>query len=193
MTRLFYFCLAVFAVAAPGAAQTQAAPAQVRHVTATDKRIRALTKPGEAALVIESRRSRPLEVRAPEGTSTVDWMFRVSDVVLLIVADDVRSQLTRNEDWITSTVEASILEVLKTPDALPQQRGDRVLFEADGGQLIVDGVLVTATVPWAKQVEALKRYFLLAGINKDTKTLVVGPAGLYEIADSLRQRAARAR
>lgn len=142
-----------------------------------------LVKPNESTLIVESRRSPPLEVLPPAGTSALDWMFQISEVVLVVSVDDTRSQITASEDWITSTVQASVIEVLKAPGRLSLKASDQVSFEEDGGEAVVGGVLITAVVPWAKHVATGTRYLLFAGVNKKTGALVVDPAGLYEIPE----------
>jgi hypothetical protein len=101
-----------------------------------------------------------------------------------MAVDDVRARLTLKENWITSRAEGLVLETLKLPDWLPMKVGDRISFENDGGELVVDGVIVTATVSWARPVQPLKRYLVFAAFDNDTKALVIGPTGFYEVAES---------
>ena len=165
-------------------AQTNTPDSQVRRVKASNTPIIALIEPGEDALVIESREPGPLEVMPPDGTSKVEWMFHRSPAIFVLVVDDVRPQLTPDEDWITSQAAGSVLEVIKAPDWWGMTVGDRILFEDNGGQIQVAGATVTAVVSWARPVKPLKRYLVFASVDRANKALGIGPTVLYEIIES---------
>jgi hypothetical protein len=178
----------VLACTASALVLAQGSQAQSRRVTASGRPVAELIQPGDETLVVESRRSRPLTVLPPTGVPQVDWLVKVSDSVLVVTVDDVDARLTDNESWIKSRVTATVGEVLKAPASRPVQPGERVGFEQDGGQLVVAGKLVKATVPWATPVEPFGRYLVFASVNKKTKELVFDNSSMYEITGAGRLR-----
>jgi hypothetical protein len=57
----------------------------------------------------------------------------------------------------------------------PLTVGQVVSYQQEAGQAVIGGATFTAIVPWAKPVEASKRYLVFVGVNKEAGTWVIGP------------------
>ena len=152
------------------------------------KLLQEVVLPGEKAVVVVSKRSRPHEVLPPKNTSAVDWLTRISDTVFVVFVQAIEPRLTADETWITSRVTLSVAEVLKDAPARPIRMGESVSFEQDGGTLAIDGTKVSAVVPWASAVQESGRYLVFAAIDKDTKELIFDNSSTYEITATGRLR-----
>jgi hypothetical protein len=153
----------------------------VRHILVSDQRIADVILPGEAELVVESRRSRPLEVAPPAGVSAIDWLVRGSDLAFIMFVNDVNSRLTDNQTWITSQVSGSVLEVVKGSPVRPLQVGDHVGFEQDGGEITLVSTKVIARVRWATPVQSYRRYLVFSSVDDSTKELIFDNSTMFDL------------
>lgn len=170
------------------ALQAQAPSSQVRQVPMSGKLLQEVVLPGEKAVVVVSKRSRPHEVLPPKNTPAVDWMTRISDSVFVVFVQAIEPKLTHDETWITSRVTLSVAEVLKDSPVRPIRPGESVSFEQDGGTLAIDGTMVSAVVPWARPVQESRKYLVFAAVDKSTKELIFDNASSYEITPTGRLR-----
>jgi hypothetical protein len=137
---------------------------------------------GEDTLIVRSTRSRPLEVLPPPNTSLFDWSTANASSVVVAEIIGRSPVLTKAGDWITSTIEASILEVLKESSTWSARAGGTFSFEQDGGEALVGGTRVRAILPWAKPFEVGHRYLLFVSVHPATKAVLVSPFGAYDIS-----------
>lgn len=174
-------CLSVFPVAGQSNPRSAAGP-QAREVPLSPGTpLRERIQPGEDALIIRSTRSRPLEVLPPSGTSMFEWSTANASAVVVADIIDSSPVLAKAGDWITSTIEASIIEVLKPSNIWSPAAGGTFSFEQDGGEALVEGTRVRAILPWAKPFEVGHRYLLFVTVDPATKAALVTPLASYDI------------
>ena len=70
---------------------------------------------GDKDVVIEKDATPPMVFEAPHGMSQLEWLGSTADQVLIIHVARITPHLTKTEDWITSEVAGSVLEVV-SPD-----------------------------------------------------------------------------
>jgi hypothetical protein len=139
-----------------------------------------LIAPGQVSLVVEKDQPPPLWVAPPPGVGGLEWLTQLVDVVMLVRVESIIPELSPAEDWIKSTVRASVEEVLKATSLFaPTFPGDVVHFAQDSGELQIAGTRVRAILPWADSFEVGRRYLIFAGMTEDGQEYVVSPAGAY--------------
>jgi len=186
MKELIVALIAFTALMPPRDVNAQSQTAQIRKTRASrGHQLADLIRPGEPALIVESGQDRPLEVLPGPEMSTMQWFSKIAHAIVVADVLAVDPKLTESEDWITSRVTASVIEVFKTSAAWNPRAGDEFSFTQDGGELLIGaGTHVTAVIPWAKPVQAGKRYLIFASVDPETKRVIVGPTSTYEIRDS---------
>ena len=142
--------------------------------------ITSLLLPGETRLVVVHQGSPPLLVYAPPGTSEAAWLTQISQVVMKARVVSRLSKLTPNEDWIETSVQMKILQVLKSTGHRSFNVGQEVSFVEPGGSLDIEGRQIDAIVEWARGYEVGKEYLIFAGLTPDN-LLVIGPSSVFEI------------
>jgi len=162
----------------------QAPDARVRKVQRSPgKPVSELVQPHEDTILLMDTTSRPLEVLSPANVSIIDWKSQGADAIMVAEVHSVDAKLSQSQDWITSTITGSIVEVLKKPrwwNALP---GDQLSFNWDGGEILIGGTRVIAVVPWSKPFEQGKRYLMFFGADPSNKTVITGPTAAYEMTE----------
>jgi hypothetical protein len=162
----------------PSPADPQAREVLLSPGTALSERI----LPGEDTLIVRSTRSLPLEVLPRPGTSQFDWSTAGASAVVVVEIIGSSPVLTDAADWITSTIEASIVEVLKESAAWPVRPGETFTFEQDGGEASIGGTRVRAILPCAKPFEVGRRYLVFVSVDPATNAVVVGPFSSYDVS-----------
>ena len=140
-----------------------------------------LLRPGETQLtIVSAQRDPPLLVLPPPGTSLAAWLTLGSEVVMKARVESRLSMLSPDKDWIDTSVQIKILQVLKSTDRRSFYEGQEVSFMERGGSLEVEGRQIDAIVRWASRFEIGKEYLIFAGLNS-ANDLVTGAGSSYEI------------
>jgi hypothetical protein len=177
--RLFFWCLPVAGQSKPDSvAAPQAREVPLSPGTPLFERI----QPGEDTLIVRSTRNRPLEVLPPPNTSMFEWSAANASSVVVVEIIDSSPVLAKAGGWITSTIEASIIDVLKESNTRSLRAGGVFSFEQDGGEALVSGTRVRAILPWAKPFEVGHRYLLFVSVDPATKAVLVSPLAAYDIS-----------
>lgn len=71
-------------------------------------------------------------------------MVRATRVVLVVRPLRVESRLTPLEDWITTTVHAQVVEVIKNTTTLELSQGAMIDIPQDDGEVTIDGKTIRA-------------------------------------------------
>jgi hypothetical protein len=142
--------------------------------------IKSLLRPGDTQLTIVFARFPPLLVEPPPGTSKAAWKTRRADAVIIGRVESRLSKLTPDEDWIDTSVQLKILQILKSTGPRPFNVGQEVSFIEKGGSLNIEGRQIDAIVEWASRFEVGKEYLIFTDVNSNNE-LVFGVASAYEI------------
>jgi hypothetical protein len=140
-----------------------------------------LVRPGEEDLTVVRSADPPLEVGPPKDTAMSTWLTTRAAGVVVAQIIQVSPEMTRNADWINSTVEASIIDVIKTSAQWAPKHGDTFSFGQDGGIAVIAGTRVHAVVPWARPFETGKQYLLFVQVDPSNNSVVVSPGFAYDI------------
>jgi hypothetical protein len=143
-----------------------------------------LVRPSERTLTVLDGSDPPLLVHPEPGKSVLTWYSEISDAVVLAEIEAKSSTLTAAGDWITSRVNALVVDVVKAPLSSSSllASGSHFSFVEQGGQITLGGVSVTALVPSVRLLEVGKRYLLFLKKNPETGEIVVGPESTYELS-----------
>jgi hypothetical protein len=115
----------------------------------------------------------------------MQWFSKIAHAIVVADVLAVDPKLTESEDWITSRVTASVIEVFKTSVAWNPRAGDEFSFTQEGGELLIGvGTHVIAVLPWGKPVQPGKRYLIFASVDPETKRVIQGPTSTYEMSGS---------
>jgi hypothetical protein len=106
-------------------------------------------------------------VEPNRGVRQLEWMASLGKIGVLVAdVDNVVPQLRApHQDWIVSTVRATITTVIQQPPAESLSVGRSIEFLQDGGELTIDGRRVRAVVPYADPHAAGNRYLLFVRRN----------------------------
>lgn len=143
-----------------------------------------LVRPGEEDLTVVVSADPPLEVGPPQNVSMSTWVTQLAAGVVVAQIIQVSPHLTSRGDWIRSTVEASIIDVIKTSKQWTPRYGDMFSFDQDGGVALIDGTRVHAVIPWTKPFESGKQYLLFVQVDPANKRTMVSPAWAYELSEA---------
>jgi hypothetical protein len=72
------------------------------------------------------------------------FLTQHSEAVVTLEARDLRSQLSKNEDWVESTMTGEIVEVLKNTGTFLLSPGTLLSLPYEGGEVQIDGKTVRA-------------------------------------------------
>lgn len=100
--------------------------------------IKSLLRPGETQLTIVFARFPPLLVEPLPGTSKAAWKTRRADAVIIGRVKSRLSKLTPDEDWIDTSVQLKILQILKSTGHRSFNVGQEVSFIEKGGSLNIE-------------------------------------------------------
>lgn len=118
----------------------------------------------------------------PAGQRQLEWIAFLAPIALVVHVDQVVPKLTSNEDWVFSTVHATIETVIKQPPTESLSGGQAIEFQQDGGELVTDEHRVRAVVPYADPHMAGRRYLVIAKRNPDDVIpSLVGPPGWLSV------------
>lgn len=143
------------------------------------RRISSLLSSRDKHVTIVSDLPPPLLVDPPPGVSLAAWQTEQYQVVAVVRVIERVSSMTSGADWIMTTVKADVSELLK--NATGRELPRPVSFLEPGGRSLVDGVTVTAVVPWLRSFQ-LDRDYLVFGVVNDDGSLVVPTQDAYELA-----------
>jgi hypothetical protein len=146
--------------------------------------IASIVRAGEEGLVIESVQDPPDEVQLGAGVPRTEFMTKRSRAILVVDVVSIDGQVTARQDWISSHVTASLVDIMKAPNEWSRKIGDLVTFEQEGGEAVVAGTKVQALLMWARPVEVGKRYLIFGTPLARTNGVQTGPSGIYEMTDS---------
>lgn len=138
---------------------------QVRVVERTDGRtLGELARPGETRLEVVDRSFPPFAVGAEDPTIELTAHTRRADAVVVANVVEVYSRLTQRDEWLESTLEIEIEEVLKNA-AKPNEliAGQRLSLRSEGGEISHNGTTIVARPNWARVPEKGKRYLYFLG------------------------------
>jgi hypothetical protein len=148
----------------------------MRRGVPLEKRVR----PNAGRVTLDTDQSPPLEVLPPIGVSAAEWSAQNAHLVAIVNVQDLQPELTPDHDWIQTKVSAFIVELLK--DSTKSFGTGSVLdFELDGGEVALNGTIVTAQKSWARPI-GRGRYLLFANVTESGQ-LLVSEDGLFQIND----------
>jgi hypothetical protein len=143
--------------------------------------ITSLLRPEDTQLIIVSARMNPpLSAEPPRGTSTAAWKTRLSKGVIIARVESRLSELTPDKDWIETSVQIKVLQVLKPAGLQSFNVGQELSFIEQGGSLNLEGRQIKAIVRWASEFEVGKEYLIFARALPNNE-LAIGPTFAYEI------------
>jgi hypothetical protein len=158
----------------------QLSPQETRTVRASAGRsIAAQLRPGDTEVIVTSIASPPLSVAPLPGVDPVEWLTSLSDVVIRVRSVGRTAALTTRGDWILSTVNTEIAEVLKNHARFELTVGSEWPMVLGGGQVNINGVAVRASVPWAREAHAGRTYLVFASVD-EAGQLVTSPGSIFE-------------
>lgn len=141
-----------------------------------------LVRPGEEDLTVVISADPPLTISPPQNVPMSAWLTQRAAGIVVAQITQVSPVLTSRGDWIRSTVEASIIDVVKTSNQWTPRHGDTFSFDQDGGVALIDGTRVHAVVPWTKPFEPGKQYLLFVQVDPSNKRIVVAPSSAYDLS-----------
>lgn len=167
----------------------QAPDSSVRHIRERPGRpISDSLRADDKMVIVDSVQDGPDEITNP---IRLERMTKSAAAIVVVEVVSVEGALTPQQDWIRSQVTASLVEVLKAPKAWGPNAGDLITFEQNQGEAYVGGTKVVASVPWARPIEAGKRYLIFANIAEREPRFRWGPTGTYEMGNSNLRRLGR--
>lgn len=123
----------------------------------------------------------PLSVEHPPNVTAFDWFYQGVKNLLVVEINDRQSKETPDDKWITTDVQARILEVLKVTEPAHFFVGQVINFSEEGGEIVRDGQRVVTALSWAKPSQVGKKYLVHALAN-DNKYEAYTSGG-YELED----------
>lgn len=138
-------------------------------------------RPTDDHLLLELLDSGPLVVTGLPG-ELLPTMTDLSDTVLIIRVEGMKSELTERRNWIQSLVSARVERVVKPTSRRSLSQGDRITFSTRGGIMQIGRTTVEAVLSWAIPYEAGKRYLVFANVGEGGEggRMLIGPSGSYE-------------
>jgi len=121
-----------------------------------------------------------LPVKLPEGMTAAEYATRHADVVAMVQVLDVFSKLSRDRDWINSTVQGTITALLKNASNVPLTDGAAISFEATGGELQTENGTAVASFEHVRPMQPGQRYLVF--LRQVGAQLVIQPLDAYEIS-----------
>jgi hypothetical protein len=134
--------------------------------------LQALIPSGVTTVTIEKDQTPSLSVDPPPGMNQLEWITSLSPFVFVLRVESVMPQLTPDGDWITSTVNARIEDVLRSPVNQPHLAGDTIEFIQEGGDMTIAGTVVHAVVSWTYAFQASERYLVFAKLTSSSQWIV---------------------
>ncbi len=105
-------------------------------------------------------------------------MASLAPIALVVRVDHVESRLTPRQDWIVATVHSTIETVIKQPSTESLSPKQRIEFQQDGGEMVIDQRRVRAVVPYSNPHATGSRYLVFASRNPaDVIPEIMGPPG----------------
>jgi len=138
----------------------------------------------DRTLMVSDNRDGPLMVFPAPGTSTIDWLVSASDAALMLHVTRKIGRITARGDWVESTIEAKVTEVLKGSPYRKLIPGDSLTFQEDGGEVLINGTRVVASVPSARAIIRGEDYLLFVNIDRARRDIIAGPESTYQVVGS---------
>lgn len=143
--------------------------------------------PGADAVTVVSNNPRPFSLPAPAGMDEMEYHTREAAAVAVVRPTKATGELADTSDWIFSTIDADVVEVLK-PAAQGQLQPDQktVRFRAAGGSMRIGSTQVTALDATIEPIRIGATYLIFFFIEP-TGTLRASPYRRFELdADQFR-------
>ena len=155
--------------------------AQIRHIErSAGTSIRSVLRPGDTELVVVDSSPRPLLVGPKAGVLAVEWRTYLSDCVLLVTVTNRSGDVTPAGDWVFSTIAARV-DQGATCNLADVQEGSSVVIREEGGQALLDGVVVRGVVPNVTPVQVGTAYLMFASLGEQGMFSAT-PVSVYRVA-----------
>jgi hypothetical protein len=139
--------------------------------------------PDDSEVEVSRQDSPPLFVAAEPGAE-IELHMRSSDVAALVEITQTRGVFSEKRDWISTVVEASVVEVMKDTQDRSLMRASKLEFtDHSGGELLGPrGVRVRAATSWVSSGYTVgKTYLMFLGVGPDGR-LYGSPEQRYEVS-----------
>lgn len=145
--------------------------------------------------VVEILKDAPPDVGiTPDAEGEIEALTRMADAVAIVRVVDKRSAFTTQNsppyrvpgDWISSTVTATVMTVLKDPGT-HLAVGGSVSFPEDGGELVVDDRRVLARNSYELPTRSGDTYLIFFWLNEDALQSL-GPSWTFRLDGQKLQR-----
>ncbi len=130
-------------------------------------------------IILDQGSSPPLSVEHPPNVTAFDWFYQGVKNLLVVEIIERQSKETPDDKWITTNVQARIVEVLKVTEPAHFFPGQVFNFSEEGGEIQREGQRVVTDLGWAKPLQVGKKYLVQVLVNDDKYE--VYPSGTYEI------------
>jgi hypothetical protein len=134
---------------------------QVRRITdPPSSPIPQLLRPGDLVVTLDPGLLQPMEAEIPSSMPAAALLREHAEDADRVVVGKVvgrRPHLTVNERWIVTSVQIEVREQLKTRS---REAAGAIEIQENGGTVVIDGVTVTAVVPWEQRFVPGDTYLL---------------------------------
>jgi hypothetical protein len=136
---------------------------------------------GDRPIVIVNRDDGPDYVVPSRQDSAAAFWVGTHVAAIEYEVTRVNSSITANDDWVTSQVVGIVTDVFKEPTRASLRVGQVISFHADGGQVTVNSVPVTAVVEGVKPFREAARYVSFLSWDERNAAFWVSPVATYEV------------
>ena len=133
--------------------------------------IRNKVKKGDLEVTVERLWTSP-DLNIPNGVDLIEWKTTLYPVVLVARVVKITGSESSTQDWVTSLVEASVLDVLKNSTASSLSERSRVVFGASGGEVSLNGARVIARFSGVERFQPDETYLIFGVVQTDDSLYV---------------------
>lgn len=139
-------------------------PRQVRRpALRPGESVRSVIRPDDTEIELVQVSSGPLAGVPVDAVVAMNQLVDAATAVVVVRAERVDGRLTAREDWVESTVEVDVVEVLKDNSTKQLKPGSRILLAVDGGEVLVDGKTVRALMENRRAFSPGRSYLFFLG------------------------------
>jgi hypothetical protein len=148
-------------------------------------------KPGRD-LVVEARKSKDAVVEVVRESSPpfmgpsddplaeIETLTRLADAVSLVRIKGKRAELNARKDWVSSSAEGVVQEILKNSSTRPLAVGQKVSLRERGGEVTVEGRRIVASDAWARRTSIGREYLVFWAMRPDGSWTTFGEVYTFE-------------
>jgi hypothetical protein len=118
---------------------------------------------------------------SPDPATELKHFTDSADAVARMRITNQTAKFNERRDWITSTSDAVVLELYKNSQRQPLTVGQTLSIPERGGEIVVNGKRIVASVVWARRTEIGREYLVFWRLRPDGTWLVIGEWATFEL------------